>query len=94
VIDMYTIKKLVKAEVVDKPPEDILRKRRRTGYDKVLQDAKDKTIKLVLKDEKRAENVCMALRQKAKARKMQANISVGRIAKEVYVFPSKLLRKK
>jgi hypothetical protein len=36
----------------------------------------------------------MALRQKVKARKMQANISVGRIAKEVYVFPSKLLRKK
>ena len=32
---MYTIKKLVKAEVVDKPPEDILRKKRRTDYDKV-----------------------------------------------------------
>jgi len=94
VINMYTIKKLVKAEVVDKPPEDILRKRHKTGYDKVLQDAKDKTIKLVLTDEKRAVNVCMALQQKVRARKLQAKISVGRIAKEVYVFPSKLLRKK
>ena len=93
-IDMYTIKKLVKAEVVDKPPEDILRKRRKTGYDKVLQDAKDKTIKLVLKDEKRANNVCLALRQKVRGRKMQANISVGRTGKEVYVFPSKLLLRK
>ena len=93
-INMYTIKKLVKAEVVDKPPEDILRKRHKTGYDKVLQDAKDKTIKLVLTDEKRAVNVCMALQQKVRARKLQAKISVGRIAKEVYVFPSKLLLRK
>jgi ABC-type metal ion transport system substrate-binding protein len=79
-------------------PEGITTRTRRTVYDDLLDDAKKEVKKLVFKEEARAQNVYLALRQKlnpaAKASKAAkdkakawANIVVARKGKEVYVGP-------
>lgn len=88
----YNIKGLTRAETVDKVPEDVLIRKRTTDYDKLLGDAKKKTIKLTLNDEKRALNVYLALRQKIKDRKMVRVVEVRRSSSDVYVFPARLAK--
>jgi hypothetical protein len=89
----YEIKGLTKSETIESPPEAILERRRTTGYDRLLEDAKTKTIKLVLENDKRAINVHLALRLKIRRNKLNEKVSVGRTNNKVYVFPAKLIKK-
>jgi len=68
-------------------PEEVLRIRRRSRYDKVIQDAKKSTIKMTFKDEKRANSVYLALRSRVK--KDRAKLAVRRKGSDVYVFAEK-----
>jgi hypothetical protein len=53
---------LVSYERIDRPPQDIMYKRRMSKYDERIEDAKGSSIKITLTDEKRAANGHLVLR--------------------------------
>jgi hypothetical protein len=77
---------------IDRLPEEVLKVRRRSAYDKPISEAKaGRIIKLSFQSEKIATNRYLALREKLKKEK---TLAVRRSANVVYIFPRKLLEKK
>ena len=70
-----------------KVPEEIVSRARSSKYDKVIADAKERPVKLVLVDDDRATNVYVALRARIK-RDTEA-LQVRKRGLEVYVFAQK-----
>lgn len=86
-IDIDGLKEYKKLESL---PEDVLKIRRRSRYDKVIIDAKTSPVKLSFDSEKRATSVYLALR--ARITKNKEKLSMRKVANDVYVFPSKSTR--
>jgi len=83
---------LTNYEHIDRLPEEVLKVRRRSAYDKPISEAKaGRIIKLSFQNEKMAKNRYLALREKLKKEK---TLTVRRSGKGVYLFPRKLLEKK
>jgi U3 small nucleolar RNA-associated protein 14 len=86
----YDIEGLENAETVEKFPEGIGSRTRTTAYDALLTDAKKEVKKLVFRDEKRAKNVVLALKQKLKSKTYKPfaeTLMIARAGSEVYIGP-------
>jgi hypothetical protein len=82
---------LTNYEHIGRLPEEVLKVRRRSAYDKPISEAKaGRIIKLSFQGEKIATNRYLALREKLKKEK---TLAVRRSANVVYLFPRKLEKK-
>jgi hypothetical protein len=84
------IKGLSKYEKLVSLPEDVLKIKRRSRYDKVVADARSSPVKLTFDNEKRANSVYLALR--ARISKNREKLGIRKVSDEIYVFPSKLIK--
>jgi len=85
------IRGLMDYEYLERLPEEVLRARRKSAYDRPISEAKaGRIVKLSFQSEKTATNRYLALRQKLKTEK---TLAVRRSGKEVYLFPRKLVEK-
>ncbi len=89
--DGYEIDGLIDFKKMSEPPEDIMRIRRMSRYDKLIEDAKATTVKLTLRDAKRAANVYLALRERIK-KVAKGKVIVGKRGMDVYAFPAKFAK--
>jgi hypothetical protein len=90
----YGMKKLESVELVTEIPEAILEQsaeRKTPDYDLLLHDAKENAVKLVMSDARSATNVYSTL--KRRIRKDKLEVEIGKLGKEVYVFPPSMRQK-
>jgi hypothetical protein len=84
------IEGLSKYEKLDSLPEDVLKIKRKSRYDKVVADARNGPVKLTFDNEKRANGVYLALR--ARISKNREKLGIRKVRSDVYLFPSKLIK--